>query len=268
MKTVTEFTGLEIKKLLKIQSELMKTIGTEIASSTPSENTEQAVKSEQAHATANQDKQDTPSQESAAELAPTENTEQTHDQSKDNPSTTDQDNSNNTDKQEKSTDEAAASTNETSNNALKPKRPSWKDRADALRPQLIDALKNEFAWKNEDRFNLAIDASRAVNPKLQERLRKVTALKKDKEEEKTPKFAVEVGELIFLADYLIIKQEKDDRKGRKNNAKDNKKGKKTGKKKFKHKPFNDDNGKPNKRAKKPIPNPVKSNNKTVAVEKK
>ncbi|HMQ11500.1 MAG TPA: hypothetical protein PKC21_10115 [Oligoflexia bacterium] len=272
MKTVTEFTGLEIKKLLKIQAELMKTAGAEVLTSTSNAASEPKNNPEEKN-TAVQSNEELVSQEISTE--PNVNEGKVHNSSPDNTiATVSEENAETVPEtelshteQQKSTEEAPVTSNEKNIAALKPQRPSWKDRAEALRPQLINALKNEFSWKNEDRFNLAIDASRAVNPKMQERLRKVTALKKDKEEEKAPKFALEVGELIFIADYLIIKQEKDERKGGKSNNKNGKK-KSKGKKKFKHKPFNDDDKKPSKRVKKPIPNPVKSNNKTVAVEKK
>ncbi|MCI5072910.1 hypothetical protein MRY82_08230 [bacterium] len=280
MKTVTEFTGLEIKKLLTIQSQLMKTHETKSVSK-PEEKIQEKValdeQLEQNNTETSQDLQENTSPDTSSteedqaitvnQETSTENQETAAPKEQGDTTKTPDTEASHADEQNNQNDAAQSSPGNNAE-ALKPKRPSWKDRAEALRPQLLEALKTEFSWKNEDRFNLAIDASRVVNPKMQDRLRKVTALKKDKEEEKTPKFALEVGELIFLADYIIVQKEKDHRNDEKNNAKKGKKRKGNGKKKFKHKPFNDDDKKPSKRVKKPIPNPVKSNNKPVTVEKK
>lgn len=71
---------------------------------------------------------------------------------------------------------------------------------DEVKPTFLAALKEKFSWSDE-RAAHAFNAAEAVHPERIEDLRVIRVLKSDKEDEKLPPYARKVGEWILIAEY-------------------------------------------------------------------
>ena len=103
---------------------------------------------------------------------------------------------------------------------------AWQAQLDAVKPVFLAKLKERFSWSDE-RSEHAFTASEAVRPDRVEDLRAVRILKSEKEREKIPPQARKVGEFILVAEYYPSKnpprERGDDRRGK--GRRDGKRGK-------------------------------------------